>query len=86
MPSDDNEIIVLTRQLERGDSLLTSLLLTHWGRVAHIYAYIVRRQAIIWTYDAILLIGTLGTNLSAILSEIYIFSYKKMRLKMLSAK
>ena len=41
-----------------------------------------RRQAIIWTNAGILLIGPLGTNLS----EIYIFSFKKMHLKMLSGK
>ena len=34
----------------------------------------------------ILLIGTLGTNFSAILIEIHIFSFKKMHLKMSSAK
>ena len=45
-----------------------------------------RRQAIIWTKDGILLIGTLGTNLSEILSEIHAFSIKKMHLKMSSAK
>ena len=44
-----------------------------------------RRQAIIWTNAGILLIRTLGTNFSAILSEIRAFSFKKMHLKM-SAK
>ena len=33
-----------------------------------------RRQAIIWTNAAVLLIRTLGTNFSDILSEINIFS------------
>ena len=41
----------------------------------------VRRQAIIWTSGDILLIGTLETNFS----EILIFSYQKMYLKMSSA-
>ena len=45
-----------------------------------------RRQAIIWTNDGILLIWTLGTNFSEILSEIHSFSFKKMHLKMSSAK
>ena len=45
-----------------------------------------RRQAIIWTNDAILLIGFLGTNFIEILIEIYTFSFKEMRLKMSSAK
>ena len=43
-----------------------------------------RRQAIIWT--RILLIRTLETNFSEILSEIHSFSFKKMYLKMSSAK
>ena len=43
-----------------------------------------RRQAIIWTNDGILLIGPLGTNFSEILIEIYIFSFKKMHLKISS--
>ena len=45
-----------------------------------------RRQAIIWTNAGILLIGTLGTNFSKILIKIRIFSFKKMGLKVLSAK
>ena len=36
-----------------------------------------RRQAIIWTNDRILLIGTLGTNINEILSEIHIFNLKR---------
>ena len=36
-----------------------------------------RRKAIIWTSAIILLIGPLGTNLSEILIEIYIFSFRK---------
>ena len=45
-----------------------------------------RRQAIIWTNAGILLIGPLGTNFSEILIEILTFSFKKMRLKVSSAK
>ena len=45
-----------------------------------------RRQAIIWTNAGILLIGPLGTNFSEILSEIITFSFKKMYLKVSSAK
>ena len=45
-----------------------------------------RRQAIIWTNAGILLNGPLGTNFSEILIGIQTFSYKKMHLKMSSAK
>ena len=45
-----------------------------------------RRQAIIWTNAGILLIGLLGTNFSEFLIEIQTFSWKKIRLKMSSAK
>ena len=67
---------------------------THWGRVTHICVSRLaiigsykrlppdRRQAIIWTNAVKLLIGPLGTNLSEILIEILIFSFKKMHLKM----
>ena len=72
--------------------------LTHWGRDTHICVGKLtiigsdnglpseRRQAIIWTNDGILLIGPLGTNFSEILIEIQTFLFKKMHLKMLSAK
>ena len=72
--------------------------LSHWGRVKHvcIRKLIIigtdnglspgRRQAIIWTNAGILLIGPLGTNFGEILIEIYTFSFKKMHLKMSSAK
>ena len=43
-----------------------------------------RRLAIIWTNARILLIGTLGTNFSEILIEIYILSFKKMHFKLSS--
>ena len=72
--------------------------LTHWGRAMHICVNKLttigpdnglspgRRQAIIWTIAGILLIGPLGTNFSEILIGIQTFSFKKMRLKMSSAK
>ena len=72
--------------------------LTYWGRVTHICVgeqTIIgsdndlspgRRQAIIWTNAGILLIGPLGTNFSENLIEIHTFSFKKMHLKMPSAK
>ena len=72
--------------------------LNHWGRVTHICVSKLTiigwdnglspawRQAIIWTNEGILLIPTLGTNFSEILSEIHSFSFKKMHLKMSSAK
>ena len=72
--------------------------LNHWRRVAHICVGKLtiigsdnglspdRRKAIIWTNDGILLIGPLGTNFSEILIEILTFSFKKMCLKVSSAK
>ena len=72
--------------------------LTHRGRVTHINVSKqtitgsdnglspCRRQAIIWTSAGILLIRPLGTNFSEILKQIYIFSFKKMHLKMSSGK
>ena len=75
-----------------------TFILTHWGRVTHICVSDLtsngsdnglspgRRQAIIRTNAGILLIRPLGTNFSEILVEIIIFSFKKMRLKVSSAK
>ena len=72
--------------------------LTHWGRVTHICVSDLtiigsdnglspcRRQAIIRTNAGILLIRPLQTNFSEILIEILIFSFKKMRFKVSSAK
>ena len=72
--------------------------LTHWGRVTHIcFGKLTiigsdnglspgRRQAIIWTNAGILLIGPLGTNFSEIIIKIDTISFKKMHLKMSSAK
>ena len=75
-----------------------TMLITHWGRVTHICVSKLtiigsdnglspdRRQASIWTNAGILLIGPLGTNFSEISIEILTFSFKKMRLKVSSAK
>ena len=72
--------------------------LTHWGRVTHIRIRKLttigsdngfspgRRQAIIWTNAGILVIGPLGTKVIEILIGIQTFSFKKMHLKMPSAK
>ena len=77
---------------------LMALCLTHWGRVTHICVGNLtiigpddglspgRRQAIIWTNAGILLIGPWGTNFSEILFGIQTFSFKKIHLKMSSAK
>ena len=72
--------------------------LTHWGRMTHICVSKLtiigsdnglspdRRQAIIWTNAGLLLIGPLATNFGEILIEILTFSFKKIRLKVSSAK
>ena len=72
--------------------------LTHWGRVTHICVAKLtingsdnglspgRRQAIIWTNAGILLIRPSGRNFSEILIEIHTFSFKKIHVKMSSAK
>ena len=79
-------------------SSFISINLTHWGHVTHICVGKLtitgsdnglspgRRQAIIWTNAGISLIGPLGTNFSEILIGIQTFSFKKMHLKMSSAK
>ena len=70
----------------------------HWGRMTHICVSKLtiigsdndlspsRRQAIIWTNAGILLIRPSGTNFSETLIEIDVFSFKKMQLKVSSAK
>ena len=83
------------------DMLLVATLkfiLTHWGRKTHICVGKLsiigsdnglspgRRQVIIWTNAGILLIWPLGTNFNDILIGIQTFSFKKMHLKMSSAK
>ena len=79
--------------IQQGYIKYPKLLLTHWGRVTHIHVGNLaifdthnglspgRRQAIIRTIAGILLIGTLGTNVSDALIEIHIFSFKKLDLK-----
>ena len=78
--------------------LLPVNILTHWGRVMHICVSKLtiigsdyglspgQRQAIIWTDAGILLMRTLVTNFSEKLREIHTFSFKKMHLKLSSAK
>ena len=73
-------------------------LLTHWGRVMHIWVSDLttiasdnglspgRHRATIWTNAGILLIGSLGTNFSEISIEIQAFSLKKIHLKVLFTK
>ena len=71
--------------------------ITHWGRVPLCAGKLTiigsdngllpgRRQAIIWTNAAVLLIGPLGTNFSEILIEIYTFWFTKMHMKISSGK
>ena len=100
------KLLVLTKScwfLTDGQALVSDTakrwdLLTHWGRVTHIWVSDLtsigsdnglspgRRQAIIWTNAGILLIGPLGTNFNEILIGIQTFSFKKMHLKVSSAK
>ena len=73
-------------------------IIAHWVRVTHICVSKLtiigsdnglssdRRQAIIWINAGILSIGPLGTNFSEILIKILTLSFKKMRLKVSSAK
>ena len=73
-------------------------MLTHQGRVTHICVGNLtiigsdngltpgRRQAITWTNAVILLIGPLVTNFSEISIRIQTFSFKKMHLRMSTAK
>ena len=72
--------------------------LTHWGRVTHICVSKLtiigsdnglspgRRQAIICTNAGVVLIRPIGTNFSEILIGNQTFPFKKMHLKMSSAK
>ena len=72
--------------------------LPHWGRATHIHVgniiiisldnglSPVRRQAFIWINAGILLMESLGINISEILVDILVISFKKMRLKMWYAK
>ena len=92
--------VVLGAEMHRtgGRNPSYHVIITHWGRVTHICVGNLtiigsynglspgRRQAIIWTNDGILLTGPLGTNFSEIFIGIQTFSFKKMHLKMSSAK
>ena len=73
-------------------------ILTHWSRVTHIYVSKLTilcsynglspglHQAIIWINAGIVLIWTFGTNFNEILSESHTFPFKKVHLKLTSAK
>ena len=73
-------------------------ILPYWGREMHICVSKLTiigsdnglspswHQAIIWTNAEILLLRTLGTNFSEIVREIHTFPFKKMPLKVSSAK
>ena len=73
-------------------------MLRHWGQVTHICVDNLImigsdnglspgwRQAIFWTSAGILLIGPLGTTFSETSTGIQAFSFKRMHLKMSSAK
>ena len=74
------------------------IVLTHWGRVTHMCVSKITsigsdyclspgwHQAIFWTNARIFFIWPLGTNFSEVFIEIHKFSFKKMHLKMSSAK
>ena len=91
--------ILVPEQNQSGRNCINTMtVLTHWGRVTHICVGKLtiigsdnglspgRRQAIIWNNAGILLIGPSGTNFSEILFGIQTFSFRKMHLKMSSAK
>ena len=98
MPENTFDEKLTLVQVMTGCCQTTSHYLTHWGRVTHICVSDLtsigsdnglspgRRQAIIRTNAGILLIRPLGTNFSEFLVEILMFSFKKMRLKVSSAK
>ena len=72
--------------------------LNHWGQMMHIRISKIiiigsdnglspgQCHTILWSNATILLTGPLGTNFSEILIEINLFSFKKMHVKMSSAK
>ena len=91
----ENYTFVTTSHISPGQKVAKlKCLLTHWGRVTHICVSrqtitgsdnglsLGRRQAIIWTYAGILLIGPLGTNFSENLIKILTFPLTKIRLKL----
>ena len=90
--------LALKESFLNGRESTMEIWLTHWGRVTLVCVGKLtiigldnglspgRRQAIIWTNAGILLIWPLGTNFTEILIEIHTFLFKKMHLKMSSAK
>ena len=92
----ENEKRILNYRLQSGHHFVQVAVC--WGRVTHVCVSKLtiigsdnglspdRRQAIIWTNAGLLLIGPFGTSFSEILIEILTFSFKKMRLKVSSAK
>ena len=80
------------------ESIFNNCHLTHWGRLTHICVGKLttigsdnglspgRRKAIIWTNARIVLIRTLGINVSEIFSKTHTFLFKKMNLKMSCGK
>ena len=92
----DDDVKRLSVKIDMIPSLLSKW--SHWGRLTHICVGKLttmgsdnglspgRRQAIIWTNAGISLIGPLETNCSEILITIFMFSFKKMHLKMSSGK
>ena len=95
-----NDVMAILNKMQWCDNACQqdTIMLTDWGRVTHICVGKLtiigsdnglspgRRQAIIWTSAGILLIGPLWTNFSEIFIRMRIFSFKKMHLKMSSAK
>ena len=91
-------VMVILEGVSTNKKYVIDSVLPHWGRVTHICVSDLtsigsdnglspgRRQAIIRTNAGILLIRPLGTNFSEFLVEILIFSFKKMRLEVLSGK
>ena len=92
------DLYTFSREQWIQSAVVSTETLNHWGRVTHICVGNLTtigsdnglspgpRQAITWTNIGILLIGPIGTNFSEILIEIPTFSFKKMRLKVPSAK
>ena len=93
-PLDHNNWIVKCQF----SSMMNKLFLTHWGWVTHICINKLtiigsdnglspgRLRAIIWANAGLLLIGSLGTKISEILIEVHTSLFKKIYLKMSSAK
>ena len=94
----NNDAILFPLSISSVQYVYVMFPLTHWGRVTLICVSELtiigsdngllpgRRQPIIWTNTGILLTGPSGTNFSEILIAILTFSFKKMCLKVSSAK